>query len=178
MLPMALTRTSPRPRALGPLISAWGGLLVLCATGCSGAAAQRRNVQDEAQELNVASRFGRLDVAVQYAAPEAQKTFLERRRTWGSDVRVLDVQIAHVQVKDPEHAEVTLQVDWTRPSEGLLRSTWLHQEWGSRNRGPWRLQSEKQVDGDRGLFGEKAQTKFLAPTRDTQFQTRSLGSVE
>jgi hypothetical protein len=156
------------------------GLLVCAsmALGCNTLAAQRRTVHDEAQELNVASRFGRLDVASQLAAPEAQRVFLERRKAWGSEIRVLDLQISHVQMKDQDNAEVTLQVDWTRPTEGLLRSTWLQQTWSSKNEGPWRLESEHQVEGDRGLFGEKAKAKHLTPNHDTQFQTRSLGTVE
>ncbi len=152
--------------------------IALFSLACSSALAQRRNVQDEAQELNTASRFGRLDVASQFATPEAQPTFLERRRLWGDQIRVLDVQVSHVQVKDAEHADVTIQVDWTRTNEGLLRSTRLRQQWYAKNQGPWRLEAEQQVQGDRGLFGEKVQAKHLAPTRDVQFQTRSLGSVE
>lgn len=150
----------------------------LFSLACSSALAQRRHVQDEAQELNTASRFGRLDVAAQFATPEAQPTFLERRRLWGDQIRVLDVQVSHVQVKDEDHAEVTIQVDWTRTNEGLLRSTHLRQNWHAKNQGPWRLESEQQVRGDRGLFGEKIQAKHLAPTRDVQFETRSLGTVE
>jgi hypothetical protein len=152
--------------------------LALYPLACSSVAAQRRNVLDEAQELNTASRFGRLDVASQMAAPEAQQTFLERRRTWGSQIRVLDVQVSHVQVKDSDNAEVTIQVDWTRADEGLLRSTVLCQQWHSEDRGPWRLESERQVQGDRGLFGEKVLTRRMAPVNDTQFETRSLGTVE
>jgi hypothetical protein len=146
--------------------------------GCNSLAAQRRSVHDEAQDLNVASRFGRLDVASQFAAPEAQRVFLERRKDWGDGIRVLDLQIDHVQVKDSSNAEVTLQVDWTRPTEGLLRSTRLQQTWSTKDQGPWRLQSERQVHGDRGLFGEKAKAKFLAPANDTHFKSRSLGTVE
>lgn len=153
-------------------------LFVMLPLACSSVAAQRRNVLDEAQELNTASRFGRLDVASQMAAPQAQQTFLERRRTWGHQVRVLDVQVSHVQVKDADNAEVTIQVDWTRADEGLLRSTVLCQQWHSEDRGPWRLESERQVQGDRGLFGEKVRSRRLAPAKDTQFESRSLGTVE
>lgn len=145
---------------------------------CNTLAAQRRTVHDEAQDLNVASRFGRLDVASQFAAPEAQTVFLERRKAWGDEIRVLDLQIDHVQVKDENSAEVILQVDWTRSTEGLLRSTRLLQSWASKNQGPWRLQSERQIHGDRGLFGEKSKAKYLTPATDTHFQTRSLGAVE
>lgn len=145
---------------------------------CTTLAAQRRTVHDEAQELNLASRFGRLDVASQLAAPEAQRVFLERRKGWGDEIRVLDLQIEHVQIADADNAEVTLLVDWTRPSEGLLRSTRLQQTWQSHDQGPWRLASERQIHGDRGLFGEKTKPKSLTPAHDTHFRTRSLGAVE
>lgn len=145
---------------------------------CSTLAAQRRTVHDEAQELNLASRFGRLDVASQLAAPEAQRVFLERRKGWGEEIRVLDLQIEHVQIADANNAEVTLMVDWTRPAEGLLRSTRLQQTWRSKDQGPWRLASERQIHGDRGLFGEKTKPKSLTHAHDTHFRTRSLGSIE
>lgn len=146
--------------------------------GCATLATQRRNVHDEAQDLNIASRFGRQDVASQFTAPEARRVFLARRKKWGTEVQVLDLQIDHVHMKDKEHAEVTLQVDWTKPSEGLLRSTWLTQTWHSKNQGPWRLEAERRVNGDRGLFGERTAAKSLTHANDTHFQTRSLGTVE
>lgn len=150
------------------------GLTFACGTVMS----QRRNVQHDALELNTATRFGQLDHASHLASPEAKKTFLERRRTWGDEIRILDVQVSHINVKTTEDAEVTVLVDWTRANEGLLRSTVLSQQWHSEGQGPWRLQAERQIRGDRGLFGEKVQAKHLAPARDTQFQSRSLGTVD
>lgn len=146
--------------------------------GCATQADQRRRLMDQAQELNVASRFGRIDVASQFAHPEAQPTFLERRRTWGREIQVLDTQIAHTQVKDDNHAEVVVQIDWTRATEGLLRTTWVKQEWSNSGRGPWKLEAEKQVEGDSGLFGERAQEQTLAPPGDRHFKTRSLGAID
>lgn len=153
-------------------------LLMAVNVGCASQADQRRRLMDQAQELNVASRFGRIDVASQFASAEAQPIFMERRRGWGREIQVLDTQIAHSQVKDPEHAEVIVQIDWTRASEGLLHTTWVKQEWGSTGQGPWKLQGEQQVEGDKGLFGEHTPQKALSPAGDRHFQTRSLGAID
>lgn len=157
-----------------------GGVVLLLATavGCASQADQRRRLMDQAQELNVASRFGRIDVASQFASPEAQPTFMQRRRSWGREIQVLDTQIAHSQVKDQNHAEVIVQIDWTRASEGLLHTTWVKQEWGSTGQGPWKLQAEQQVEGDKGLFGEHTPQQALVPAGDRHFQTRSLGAID
>ncbi len=130
--------------ARGSRIAPSGALVVLFLTsllGCATEADQRRRLMDQAQDLNVASRFGRVDVASQYAMAEAQPTFLQRRRTWGREIQVLDTQISHTQVKDDTHAEVVVQIDWTRQNEGLLRTTYVKQEWSNTGKGAWKLQS-------------------------------------
>lgn len=165
-----LTRLAPR----GALLV----LLVASMAACATQADQRRRLMDQAQDLNVASRFGRVDVASQYAMPEAQPVFLQRRRTWGREIQVLDTQISHSQVKDDTHAEVVVQIDWTRASEGMLRTTWVKQEWSNSGRGAWKLQAEQQIEGDKGLFGEQAPEQVLAPPADHHFQTRSLGAID
>ncbi len=150
-------------------------LFVICAHSCATSATQHRRLLDQAQDLNIATRFGRLDVASQLAAPAAKATFMERRKQWGRDVRVLDTQVSHVQLVGDQGAEVTVQVDWTHMSEGRLRSTWLLQQWQSSSQGAWLLESEKQVEGDPGLFGEVALQSLGERTPDRHFETRSLG---
>jgi hypothetical protein len=146
--------------------------------GCATQADHRRRLMDQAQDLNVASRFGRIDVASQYAMTEAQPTFMQRRRSWGREIQVLDTQISHTQVKDSDDAEVVVQIDWTRATEGLLHTTWVKQEWHSEARGPWKLQAEQQIEGDKGLFGESSPQQALTPAGDRHFQTRSLGAID
>jgi hypothetical protein len=159
-------------------VTAFAILLATPVLGCATQADQRRRLMDQAQDLNVASRFGRLDVASQFAAPEAQPTFMQRRRSWGREIQILDTQLSHSQVKDENHAEVIVQVDWTRANEGLLRTTWVKQEWNAGDRGAWKLEGEQQIDGDKGLFGEQSPAQWLAPAGDRHFQTRSLGVID
>jgi hypothetical protein len=163
----------PATQSFYRLICAGALVVLFTLPGCATQADQRRRLMDQAQDLNVASRFGRIDVASQYARAEAQPTFIQRRRTWGREIQVLDTQISHSQVKDPGHAEVIVQIDWTRATEGLLHTTWVKQEWTSEDQGPW-----KQIEGDKGLFGEHTPEQALTPAGDRHFQTRSLGSID
>lgn len=170
-LPALVRRFLPRPR---PLLFA---VVFVGITACATAASQQRRLLEQAQDLNIATRFGRIDVASQLAAPAAKATFVERRAQWGRDIRVLDAQVNHVQLNAPERAEVTVQVDWTRMNEGTLRSTWLVQTWHAKASGPWLLESEKRSQGDAGLFGELPRDLHPRPQVDRHFETRSLGST-
>ena len=91
--------------------------------GCLRPPSPAEQVTDAARELNLATRFGRLDVASERASDAARKSFLERRRQWGNELRVVDIDLSGLSLPDPEHAEVMVNVAWMRMSEGLLRNT-------------------------------------------------------
>lgn len=147
------------------------------ATGCL--AAHRTSGQrlvDAARELNEASRFGRMDVASDYAAKGADKSFLERRRKWGNDVRVVDINVASVEFDDKTNAQVLVQVAWTHMAEGTLRNTTLSQSWEDREMEGWKLTREQRADGDQGLFGEPASTPVPRQRQDVHFPSKTIGS--
>ena len=127
---------------------------------------------DAARELNLAARFGRMDIAAGRAASEARAEFLRKRAMWGGDIRVVDVELAGMHMPDSDHAVFQVDYSWMRTNEGTLRSTRVTQRWTSL-KGPWSLESEKRAAGDVGLFGEHVEV--LRPAqRDTQFATKVI----
>jgi len=113
-------------------------------------------LQEAATELNVNTRFGRMEMATESVAPNARDAFMERRRAWGGDIRVADYELAGVRVKETEtEAETFVKVAWYRIDQGDLRNTTLKQSWKS-FKGDWKLVDEVRKDGDAGLLNEQA----------------------
>ncbi len=111
---------------------------------------------DAARELNIATRFGRMDIAVGRASKPTRKVFLERRASWGHELRVLEVELAGLSMKDAHHAVVDVDVQWMRMNESSLHVTRLAQVWNDDD-GGWQMTREKRIAGDMGLFGENVE---------------------
>jgi hypothetical protein len=127
---------------------------------------------DAARELNLAARFGRIDIAAGRAASEARADFIQRRAMWGGTIRVVDVELAGMSMPDSDHAVFQVDYSWMRVDEDTLRSTRISQRWSSL-KGAWALEGEKRVAGDVGLFGEHVDV--LRPAQhDTQFATKVI----
>jgi hypothetical protein len=149
-----------------------------CAVGCLGNVSQSQRLMDAASELNMAARFGRMDVAAGHTSNTSREVFLERRQSWGSDIRVLDVNLANLVLSDAEHAEVVVQYAWTRMNEGVLRNTSTKQFWENPKHTGWRMAREQRAGGDAGLFGEPSVARVTTPAADAHFRTKSLGSTQ
>ncbi len=147
--------------------------LFLALAGCMAPPSQAQRVTDAARELNVACRFGRMDVALGHTSPGARDQFLERRASWGRQVRVLDVELAGLRMRDEYNAVLHVDVAWVRDSESSMRSTRVAQMWRDGD-GGWRLIREQRVSGDLGLFGERVPEPAREPLRDVQFPTRVI----
>jgi hypothetical protein len=128
---------------------------------------------DAARQLNVASRFGELASVIDMTSPRIRERFQARRSDWGKDVRVVDVELASLDLADARHAKVMVDFSWTRTNEGTLRATRVLQEWEAAD-GPWLLVREKRVSGDIGLFGERVAVRDEAPRPDVQFPTKVI----
>ena len=113
--------------------------------------------QEAATELNINTRFGRMELAAEKVAPAAREAFLARRRAWGGNVRVADYEMASFRMKGETDAEMVVKVAWYRIDEGDLRVTMLKQKWHD-FRGDWRLVDEQRAEGDVGLIGEPVPT--------------------
>jgi hypothetical protein len=109
-------------------------------------------VQQEAQDLSVDARFGRMELAMEKVAPAERDEFAAHHRAWGSQIRIADVELAGTRKKSLDEIRVLLHVSWYRPEENELRQTTIEQIW--RNGSGWQLAQERRSDGDAGLLGE------------------------
>jgi hypothetical protein len=149
-------------------------LALFCAlSGCMAPVSPAARVTDAARELNLACRFGRMDVALGHTSPGARTHFLERRAAWGRSVRILDVELAALRLKDEANAVIHVDVAWVRESESSMRSTRVAQMWRDGD-GGWRLIREQRFSGDLGLFGEPVPQGPQTAPRDVQFPTHVI----
>jgi hypothetical protein len=148
---------------------------LLCATvfsagllGCPvGHLSPPARAQEAATELNVNTRFGRLELAAEKVAPEHREAFLLRRKAWGSTVRVADYELAGLQMKKGEaDADVLVKVAWYRVDQGDLHITVLKQKWHD-FKGDWRLVDESRADGDAGLINDAVPTAISPAANPT-----------
>ena len=149
-------------------------LLAACFTQPTGAA----RVQEAASEMNLNTRFGRMEIAAERVSTKGRAEFGRHRENWGGKVRVADAEITgmHLLGKEELEAEVTVKVAWYRADEGELRVTTLRQNWHD-YKGDWKLDAEQRVDGDVGLIGEKMMIDAKSPPREhAQFPTIRLGT--
>lgn len=127
---------------------------------------------DAARELNLAARFGRMDIALERTAPGARSHFLTRRSDWGKGVRVVDVEVTGLEMQDKENALIYVDVSWVRIEEGSLRMTRLAQRW--QDIAGWQLVRERRAGGDLGLFGEAVVVLTPEPRGDVHFPSRTI----
>jgi hypothetical protein len=156
----------------GALAAAALGAVALLQVSCLAPQGPASRATDAARELNLAARFGRMDVAVGRTSAGARSSFLERRAEWGKNVRVLDVELAGMAMKNPQNALIYVDVAWVRMDEGALRTTRVAQTWRDADSG-WQLVREQRVAGDVGLFGEYVERARPAH-RDVQFPSKTI----
>ena len=148
-------------------------LLAVAWAGCMGPIPPSEKVNEAARDLNVNSRFGDVGGLAGMTAPAYRDVFLSRRTEWGNMVRVVDVELAGMTMKDNSHASVSVDFSWTRVDQGTLQMTRVLQEWEDTS-GDWQLVREKRYSGALGLFGEKLPEVTHEPRRDVQFTTTVL----
>jgi hypothetical protein len=151
-------------RALGRL--ALGIVLGLALGACMGAQSPVQRLTDSAYDLNMATRFGRMDVAMPYVLPDAQIEFARRHAGWGSTLRILDLDLVSIRSLGPDTVAVDLDVTWHPVAEMTIRQSQITQRW-KMERDDWRLVDEARVSGEPGLFGatehNKPQAQATAP---------------
>ena len=144
---------------------------VVALGGCMVPPTQASRATDAARELNLATRFGRMDVALGHTSKGAQQAFLERRTEWGKNIRIVDVELAGMAMSDETHATFQVDVAWVRVNDDTLRVTRIVQAWV--DEGGWRLAREQRGAGEIGLFGEPVNLTPATP-RDVQFQSVTI----
>lgn len=152
--------------------------LPLLVLGCAlGGQSKPARAQEAALELNLNARFGRMELAAERVAPKARDAFFEKRRGWGTTIRVADYDMTGLRMKGEEDCETVVRVAWFRASENDLRTTTLKQKWHD-FKGDWKLTEETRIDGDIGLIGEPPTPApaGTTPPRRAQFPTITLGT--
>jgi hypothetical protein len=167
---MVDTRASAHTRSAR---TAWCLALAAAAlVGCIAPLTPGQRMQDAANDLTTATRFGRMDMALARVSQASRDEFLRQHAGWGSAIRIADCDLSGLRLLDKEHAAVTLTVSWQRIDESDLRGTQISQKWRD-HRGRWLLESEERIAGDVGLLGEPT-TVVRAPPSRTQFESITI----
>ncbi len=157
-----MTRRRPLALALLTLLPAAG----LAACISPPTAADR--LTDAAYEMNMATRFGRMDVALSYIGEKARKHFVSTHASWGRGIRISDLEFAGVDMPSKEEATVLVHVSWQRIDESELRTTSIIQKWKDVEDKGWLIVEEKRVSGEAGLVDDRnaqlAEEQHMATT--------------
>lgn len=129
-------------------------LLALTLGGCVAPMTPAERLSFAAYDMNAATRFGRMDVAVGHVAVASQSNFLRRHASWGRELRIVDVDLSGIRMLTPSTAEVHLSVSWHHDDETIMRQSFLAQRWTTEKGDDWQLHEELQIGGDEGLFAK------------------------
>jgi len=158
------------------VIAALFSSTVLLACGPQSPSAR---LSENAIRANVATRFGRMDVALANVDAKKKAEFAEKHAQWGHGIRIVDLEVGGMSFVTQDHADVHVSVAWQRLDEATLRVTEITQRWHSGGDG-WRLLFEERRGGSVGLFGEEedadAEEEKDAPPKRTQFPTRVIAA--
>lgn len=145
---------------------------VAVAAGCTPPSLTDR-LADAAINMNQATRFGRMDIALEHVGPKARDEFAKHHIEWGRTTRIVDVELVGMSMAEKDKAEVYLTVSWQRVNEGELRVTHVTQRWAN-EKGTWLMEGEERKAGDAGLLGDRV-AEVPAPKRPTHFPTHVIG---
>jgi hypothetical protein len=123
--------------------------------GCFSPPSAGQRLSDAAVDMNAATRFGRMDIAIEHVGAAARAEFARRHAAWGGNVRVVDLEMGGFDLVQRDEAEVLVNVAWQRPDESTVRVTRIAQRWRD-EQGRWKLVDEERKDGDTGLLGDQA----------------------
>ena len=161
--------------------AALAALAILGLAGCIAPTSGAQKLADTAYDLNNATRFGRMDVALEHVAVKSREQFQKEHAGWMRNARIVDIDFNGIQVKKDGVGEVVVTLTWQRADEATTRTTSLVQRW-TETRNVWTMASE-EAKGDEGLLGETpkdATTTPAAPAKPERprYQTRVIYETE
>ena len=156
-------------------------LALLGLAGCIAPTSATQKLADTAYDMNNATRFGRMDVALEHVAMKSREQFQREHAGWMRNARIVDIEFNGIQVKKDGDGEVSVTLTWQRADESTTRTTSLIQRW-TETRNVWTMASE-EARGDDGLLGEKEKAKdavSAAPAKPERprYQTRVIYESE
>lgn len=129
-----------------------------------------QKLNERVQEYSDATRWNRLDIAMQMVTATYQEAFMRSHSGWGRSVEVADAEIVHIQVApDGNTATSTLAYSWYDLSAMTLARTVVRQRWDLRE--GYRVMGEDVVEGE-------AQLLFVAPTPTADAPSDTLASAQ
>ncbi len=119
----------------------------------------------------MAARWGKMDEAIALTSPAERAGFSKRHALWHGKLRIVETELAGLNMKDPTHATVQVDVSWMFVDDPTLRVTRLEQSWSDKD-GKWVMLKEHHHSGDPGLFGEDVEK--ADKDRDRHFPSRVI----
>jgi hypothetical protein len=154
-------------------------LVILGLAGCIAPTSGPQKLADTAYDMNNATRFGRMDVALEHVAQASRAQFQTEHAGWMRNARIVDIDFNGIQVKPNGDGEVLVTLTWQRADEATTRTTSLIQRW-TETRNVWTMASE-EAKGDDGLLGETPKdAPAAAPAKPERprYQTRVIYESE
>jgi hypothetical protein len=154
-------------------------LVALGLGGCITPVNPSQRLAESAYDMNTATRFGRMDVALEHVGSQEKDAFARRHSAWGRSVRIVDLELGGMSFKKKNtEAEVLVTITWQKIDEADVRVTSLTQRWADL-RGTWSLLAEEEKGGDAGLLAEAAAKSAEAPAlARPRYRTRVIQAVE
>lgn len=128
-------------------------VLMVCSTGCMPTETPAAKLTNDAYEVAIAARFGRMDIVVDTVKPEQREAYIEAHSEWGGPIRIVDLEYGGARIVGQDRAIVLMNISWQRIDESMLRSTAIKQTWVHTER-RWMIDKEERVGGDKGLIRE------------------------
>jgi hypothetical protein len=166
---------------------------VLALAGCLLPPSPAQRLAESAYDYNTATRWGRMDLASENVRDTVRDQVGKSHAGWGKQLRIVDCEVNGFSMRSDGDADVSVTVSWQRYDETIMRNTDIAQRWSS-VRGTWRLISEEEHGGDKGLLaaskddaakgdakGDAPKTDAPAPAAPTpaaaarsRYQTRTI----
>lgn len=127
---------------------------VLALLGCLGAGCihtERRRLDEVVAFFHDDLRWNRMPAAEGAVDPRARAAFQRHHAGWGRAVTIMDMEMAHMQLRDGVGTVVT-RISWTRGEDStIVRDSVVEERW-EHFEGDWHLRAERVISGDTGLF--------------------------
>lgn len=139
-------------------------LVIFGLVGCVSPGNPSQRLAESAYDMNTATRFGRMDVALEHVGAKVRDDWVKKHLAWGKSLRIVDLEFGGLNFKDKgAEAEVFVTVTWQKLDDADVRVTGVTQRWED-NRGTWALVEEEEREGDGGLLVKPGKAKEAAAT--------------
>lgn len=126
-----------------------------------------QKLNERVQEYSDATRWNRMDLAVQMVTPSYREAFIRSHSAWGRSLEVADSEVIHIQIApDGNTATSTLAYSWYDLSAMTLARTVVRQQWNIRD--GYHVNAEEIMEGAPELLPvpQAEDTEAEAPVAD------------